>query len=111
MIEIEAVLEPDGTLRSCKVSGHAKAGKKGGDIVCSAVTVLMRTALRVLSNRKGIKLSGGAPERGQMQLEADYDAEGKDFLFAAGVFLIDGLSSVAEEFPQNCKLNIVTRRN
>jgi len=111
MIEIEAVLEPDGTLRSCKVSGHAKAGKKGEDIVCSAVTVLMRTALHVLSGRKGIKLTGGASERGRMQLEADYDEEGKDFLSAIGVFLIDGLSSVAQEYPDNCKLNIVIRRN
>jgi len=111
MIEIEAVLEPDGILRSCRVSGHAKAGKKGEDIVCSAVSVLMRTALHVLSGRKGIRLKGGASERGKILLEAEYDAEGKDFLYATGVFLIDGLSSVAEEFPQNCKLNIVTWRN
>jgi len=110
MIEINAVLEDDGTLRECKAEGHAGAGKAGYDIVCAAVSVLMRTALNVLSERKGITIRGGAPERGQLWLEADYEAEGKDFLFAAGVFLIDGLKSVAQEFPKNCKLVIKSWR-
>jgi len=111
MIEIEAVLEDDKTLRACRVSGHSGAGKTGTDIVCAAVSVLMRTALQTLSGKKGIILRSSAPERGLMWLEADYEAEGRDFLFAIGVFLIEGLSSVAQEFPANCKLNIVTWRN
>ncbi len=108
MIEIEAVVDKDGVLRACKAEGHAGFGKTGTDIVCAAVTVLMRTALNVLSGRKGITVSGGAPGRGQMRLEVDYDAEGKDFLFSAGVFLLEGLSSVAGEFPENCRINIRT---
>jgi uncharacterized protein YsxB (DUF464 family) len=106
VIEIEAILKEDGTLIACKAAGHAGAGKSGTDIVCAAVSVLMRTALSVLSNREGITVNGGAPEKGQMWLEAGYTKEGKDFLFAAGVFLIEGLRSVAQEFPQNCKLSI-----
>ena len=106
MIEIEAVLDSDGILRACKACGHAGAGKAGNDIVCAAVSVLIRTAFNILSNRKGITLRGGAPERGQLWLEAAYEAEGKDFLFAAGVFLIEGLKSVAQEYPQNCRITI-----
>jgi len=106
LIEIEAVLDDDGVLRACKAAGHAGAGKAGTDIVCAAVSVLMRTALISLSNREGITVSGGAPEKGQMWLEVDYNAEGKVFLFAVGVFLIEGLKSVAQEFPKNCRLNI-----
>ena len=110
MIEIEAVLEPDGVLRACKAAGHAGAGKSGTDIVCAAVSVLMRTALSVLSNRKGITVRGGAPEKGCLWLEADYDAaganSGRDFLFAAGSFLMEGLRSVAQEFPNNCKITV-----
>jgi uncharacterized protein YsxB (DUF464 family) len=80
--------------------------KKRYDIVCAAVSVLMRTAFAVLSGKEGIDFKGGAPERGVMWLEADYTAEGKDFLFAAGVFLIEGLRSVAREFPKYCTLTI-----
>jgi len=109
VIEIEAILDGDGVIMTCIAEGHAKAGKAGTDIVCAAVSVLMRTALRVLSDRKGITVRGGAPKPGQMWLEAEYDADGKEFLFAAGVFLVEGLESVAREFPKNCKLTI--RRN
>ena len=110
MIEIEAVLDDEGTLRACKATGHAGAGKAGTDIVCAAVSVLMRTALSVLSGREGITVRGGAPKSGHLWLEADFKAEGRDFLFAAGVFLLEGLKSVAQEFPKNCKLNIRTLR-
>jgi len=109
VIEIEAVLDDDGVLMTCIAEGHAKAGKSGTDIVCAAVSVLMRTAVNVLSGRKGVTVNGGAPRPGQMWLEAGYDADGKEFLSAAGAFLIEGLMSVAEEYPNNCKLNI--RRN
>jgi len=106
LIEIEAVLDENEILRSCKASGHAGAGKTGSDIVCAAVSVLMRTAVRTLSDRKGVTVRYEAPEPGLLFLEADYTAEGKNFLFAAGVFLIEGLASVAEEYPKNCRLTI-----
>ena len=106
MVEIETVLNKDGILKSCRASGHAGAGKTGADIVCAAVSVLLRTAVITLSERKGITVKSGAPEKGQLWLEAGYTAEGKDFLFAAGEYLVNGLSSVAQEYPKNCKLVI-----
>ena len=106
MIGIEAVLDDDGVLRACRASGHSGAGKEGNDIVCAAVSVLIRTAFSTLSGRNGIDIRGGAPEKGQFWLEADYTAEGKEFLFAAGEFLINGLLSVAQEFPKNCNITI-----
>jgi uncharacterized protein YsxB (DUF464 family) len=106
LIEIEAVLDESGVLRSCKASGHARAGRKGTDIVCAAVSVLMRTAVRALSSRKGIMIRYDAPEEGFLFLEANYTAEGKEFLYSAGVFLTEGLASVAEEYPQHCRLTI-----
>ena len=106
MIEIEAILDDDRILRACKASGHSGAGKAGADIICAAVSVLIRTAFSVLSGRDGIDVRGGASEKGQFWLEADYTAEGKEFIFAAGEFLINGLSSVAQEYPENCKITI-----
>ncbi|GHV94097.1 hypothetical protein AGMMS50293_04170 [Spirochaetia bacterium] len=70
----------------------------------------MRSALRALSGRKGIVIRGEAPEPGLLWLEADYTAEGREFLSAAGVFLTEGLASIAEEFPDYCKLIIRTER-
>ena len=123
MIEIEVILDEGGILRACTASGHADAGKTGTDIVCAAVSVLMRTAVRALagggphpptmpsipaagSGRKGITVRYEAPEPGYLALELDYTAEGREFLSAAGVFLTEGLASVAEEYPQHCRLTI-----
>ena len=106
MIEIEAFLDESGVLRSCTASGHAGAGKTGTDIVCAAISVLLRTAVRTLTGRKGIAIRYDAPDPGFLKLEAEYTAEGKDFLFTAGVFLTEGLASVAEEYPKNCTLTL-----
>jgi len=108
VVEVEAVLDSDGVLKACRASGHAGAGKTGTDIVCAAVSVLLRTALGTLSGRKGIVVEGGAPEKGQLWLKAGYEAQGREFLFAVGEFLVSGISSVAQEYPKNCKLVIRT---
>ena len=110
MIQADLILDEAGLLRSCRVSGHAGAGKRGSDIVCAAVSVLTRTLIRVLSGRKGIIIRAEAPERGNFLLEADYTPEGREFLAATGAFLIEGLLSVSAEFPDNCKV-IIERRN
>jgi len=110
MIGIDIIVDETGNLRSCRAAGHAGAGETGADIVCAAVSVLMRSIVRVLSKRKGITIRSGAPEPGRLWLEIDYTAEGSDFLSAAGEFLITGLRSVAEEYPANCKVTIATER-
>ncbi|MDR3342609.1 MAG: ribosomal-processing cysteine protease Prp [Treponema sp.] len=110
MIVIDVVVDDAGLLKSCSVTGHAKAGPKGGDIVCAAVSVLVRTALRTLSGREGIRVRGDAPERGVWWMETDYTQGGSNFLCAAGAFLIEGLESVSAEYPDYCTMHIHTER-
>jgi uncharacterized protein YsxB (DUF464 family) len=101
-----------GLLKSCRVSGHAGAGKRGRDLVCAAVSVLARTALKTLSGREGVMVRGGAPERGLFWIETDFSGGGGDFLAGAGAFLLEGLASVAEEYPDFCEMTIcIERRN
>ncbi|MDR0597732.1 MAG: ribosomal-processing cysteine protease Prp [Treponema sp.] len=106
MIRIEAALDEVGLLRSCRIHGHAGAGPRGGDVVCAAVSVLARTALRVLSRREGITVQGEAPERGVIKMEIDYAGNGREFLSAVGSFLLEGLESVAGEYPDYCVMHI-----
>ncbi|MDR2417646.1 MAG: ribosomal-processing cysteine protease Prp [Treponema sp.] len=109
MIMIDVVLDSAEILTSCRVSGHAHAGLKGGDVVCAAVSILTRTALQILSLAEGIVVRGGPFERGVFLMEIEYTAAGKDTLFVAGAFLIEGLHSVSEEYPDYCTMTI--RRN
>ena len=110
MIQADLVLDKEGLLRACRVHGHAGAGKHGGDIVCAAVSVLTRTIIRVLSGREDITIRGSIPEQGDFSMETDYTPGGRDFLAAAGAFLMEGLLSVEAEFPDYCKV-IIERRN
>ncbi|MDR2516914.1 MAG: ribosomal-processing cysteine protease Prp [Spirochaetaceae bacterium] len=130
MITIDAAVDETGLLVSCVITGHAEAGPKGSDIVCAAVSVLARTAWRTLSGREGIRLWGGAPERGVFRMETGLDGvanngaanngrnggmadEARIFLRAGGDFLLDGLASVSEMYPAYCVMTIrkVKRRN
>jgi uncharacterized protein YsxB (DUF464 family) len=110
LIETKLVLDEAGLLKVCTIKGHGNAGNAGDDVICAAVSVLIRTALRVLSDKPGVTIRGAAPERGALWMEADYTPEGRDFLFAAGLFLTEGLKSVAEDYPGHCKMNIYTER-
>ena len=111
MITIAVVLDKSGLLKSCDIRGHAEAGKRGDDIVCAAVSALIRTAPVVLSGREGIAVRSEAPERGVFTLETEAHSQaGRDFLAAAGSFLVEGLQSVAEEYPGNCKMTITKER-
>ena len=104
MIEIDAAFDAAGLLRSCTVRAA------GGDIVCAAVSILAGTAFRTLSEQEGIQLRGGAAERGRFCMETGYSQEGKDFLKGAGAFLINGLQSVSDLYPEYCTLRIQRRK-
>ena len=110
MIQAELILDGAGLLRSCLVKGHAGAGRAGNDIVCAAVSVLTRTILLVLHQRKDI-IFRAIPEQGNFLMEVlNCDPGGRDFLAGAGSFLIEGLLSVQSEFPGFCNVTI-ERRN
>lgn len=110
MITVDMVLDEAGLLRSCRVEGHAGKGPTGGDVVCAAVSVLVRTALRVLSQTEGITVRGGAPRRGSSWMEADYSGEKAEFLSGVTACLSEGLVSVAHDYPDYCDVRIRTER-
>jgi uncharacterized protein YsxB (DUF464 family) len=110
VIGIGVTVDEERLLISCVISGHAEAGPPGFDVVCSGVSILARTAFRVLSEREGIVLRGGAPGRGVFRMETGYSSGGKEFLAAISAFLMDGFESVAEMYPEFITLSIQTRR-
>lgn len=108
MIVAEVVLDRGGLIKSCRIEGHAGAGPLGADVVCAAVSVLVRTAAATLARARGVEISGFAPERGTSGF--DVHATSAETDFAAGVteFLLEGLRSVAREYPNNCIVRVRT---
>jgi uncharacterized protein YsxB (DUF464 family) len=100
-VSITAVvtLDHSSLLRSLSITGHAEHGTAGYDIVCAAVSVLARTAGAVLSGKPYITASVSAPVRGMLCLDIEYKREGEVYLSVVQEFLLEGLRSVAAEYP------------
>ena len=100
----------NGILLSCKATGHAGYAGRGFDIVCSAVTVLIRTTMEVVSGLPGVKLDSDVSRRGNLSFTVNAD-QPDDFILArliyAGDFLETGLGSVSREYPEYLELKTV----
>ena len=105
MTAVTLVCGRDGVLRSCKAEGHADYAAKGYDIVCAAVSVLMRTAMQTLSETDGVVFHADAMERGFLAFDVAAASEGKrERLICMADFLEHGFVSLQSEYPQFVKL-------
>lgn len=107
MIRVQVSLYPDGCLKRFAASGHARAGREGQDIICAAVTALLRTCARLLSGQPDLKVSGNAPEPGEMQLFL-HDPPGDRLEWIRGItdFLLSGVQDLKAEFPEKLEIEI-----
>ncbi|WP_318664290.1 ribosomal-processing cysteine protease Prp [Treponema sp.] len=108
MTSITLVKAKDGSRLECKASGHAGFAKSGEDIVCSAVTVLMRTAIQVFSETSGVEFKTDTSTRGLLTFSVELkksdsgdSIQNAERISTIGDFLQKGFESLSEEFPQN----------
>lgn len=111
MISVLIERSENGMLLACNAEGHAGYAESGFDIICSAVTVLLRTTLQVLSNTDGVELKTGAEKRGFLSFEVSVpklDSLLEQKLKTAEEFLETGLGAICKEYPKHLKLVIKT---
>ncbi|AEE17202.1 ribosomal-processing cysteine protease Prp [Treponema brennaborense] len=90
----------NGQFRSCRAEGHSGYAPSGSDIVCAAVTVLLRTTLQVLSESFGSAVKTDITSRGNLAFRVDDFAGGKSCrLIYAADFLRSGLTALQNEYP------------
>lgn len=107
MISLSLRVGPGGCLAGFTASGHAGAGRKGEDLVCAAVTVLLRTAAKVLAGEPGLRAVGGSPEPGVMSLALEPPPESKrEWVRGITDTLLRGLSDLDAEYPGRLRLEI-----
>lgn len=111
MIIVAVVYDRSDMIECVSVSGHASGLKKGGNIVCAAVTALVRTAARLLEELPGVDVSGGPGERGEFELCVDVvDKRRVEYVKAVGDYLITGIKDLRDEFPDDCLIEEKQRR-
>ncbi|MGP1576477.1 MAG: ribosomal-processing cysteine protease Prp [Treponema sp.] len=110
MIDIRVELDESGALCAVTASGHAGCAARGYDIVCAAVTILLRTTVSALAD---ISPEVQAEHRGFLHFSI-HSCSQDDIprLRYAADFLWLGISSLAAEYPHAicCKKTENTRR-
>lgn len=97
----------NGALIQCKANGHAGFSKKGSDIVCSAVTILLRTAMQLLSQNENVALKADTLLRGNLAFRVEVKKECPEtelLLKCTADFIRCGIGSLTEEYPENVQL-------
>jgi uncharacterized protein YsxB (DUF464 family) len=104
VIKIKLTLDKVGCVRAVEACGHAGRGPSRGDVVCAAVSVLLRTFAEVLATTNGVTAAVEAPTRGSMAVKAAWQENRAAFVSGVSAFLVEGLDGVAAEYPNNCKI-------
>ena len=100
MTDVLLVCSDDGCVRKVEASGHAGFLKKGKDIVCSAETALLRTALQVLEETAGVKLTKDVSTRGRLCFRVEsIGSASKERLVCIADFVRKGITSLSDEYP------------
>ncbi len=113
MIEALLVVGPGGKLVSASAEGHAGRGARGTDIVCAAVTALLRTTLAVLSGKTEqtagmpLKIDVQTAGRGSLAFRVTaFSDRDEELLKYAGAFLKEGLQALAQEYPDSVHMRV-----
>jgi len=117
VITVVVTLGGRGNLVSASASGHAGKGRPGIDIVCSAVTVLLRTTMVVLAGsvhadgnvarEPGPVIEAETAGRGSLAFRVTaYTERDLPLLGYAAAFLREGLGSLEREYPEAVTMRV-----
>ena len=107
MILVTLSTGKDGALIECKANGHACFSQKGTDIVCAAVTTLLKTSMQVLSQIEEVTLNADTSERGNLAFRVSVNKESdsvKTRLQCTADFIRTGIKSLSASYPENVQL-------
>lgn len=102
MTSVLLICGADGGFVSCKASGHASFAKAGSDIVCAAVSVVLRTVMEMLERTDGITLEADTSSRGFLEFRVASSSDSVLVrLQCVADFIRIAFSSLAREYPRN----------
>lgn len=114
MIAIVLKTKKTGEFISCSATGHSGYAKPGFDIVCSAVSILLKSALKTLENSK-LPVVSKSCGKGDLFFSVSFEGVTKDkytqggrrfVLVCVADFLKNGFEYIANEYSKNCKFSL-----
>ncbi len=116
MVKIRLVSTEENLFSYFESSGHAGMSENGKDIVCSAITILLKTAILTLLSAEeksdSLKLKINTEDRGYLSAKVEsFSEDDQDRLKYLLEFLILGLSSIKAEYSDYLDLKIESANN
>ena len=93
------------------MTGHVSlaAGPRGGNVICAAVTGLVRSCLEVVASAPGIVADGSAGREGKLRVTVgSVDDERRDWLRGVTDVLVSGVRRMATDAPGEVELTEVS---
>ncbi len=109
MIFVRVIREGNGCLRSMHAGGHASdgVGLFGKNVVCSAVSSLLRAFAGAVARRDGVEARGRSSGPGEMDVLIDsVSGDEVDWMEGATSVLVEGLSRLVAEVPNELDVEI-----
>jgi uncharacterized protein YsxB (DUF464 family) len=105
VITIRIKQDERGCIRKCDAKGHSLLNDHGSDILCAAVTILLRTVSRVLYTDRGIGFKGNVPGTGNLGFMVKWIPEPKVArMQGISDFLMRGLKDLEADYPGRLKI-------
>lgn len=105
IIKICFKIDKFGVIVFFEASGHAGSIASGKNIVCGAVTILLRTTYRTFLAKNGTKAVVTAKKEGQLYFQVEeYLPENCQQLKGITDYLLTGLKDMESEYPDYIKL-------
>ena len=103
-----------GRLVELNADGHVglTGGPFGGNVVCSAVTAVIKATLAAIVEHRGVVVDGSAPEAGKIAFQVAA-AEESSYQWLRGVtdVLVAGIRDLASDFPSEIELSVEGKRS
>jgi hypothetical protein len=104
LINVEVTVS-ERKLRCVTADGHAEHGVHGSDIVCAAVTTLLRTTASLLDERRDVLIMGEARSPGSMNLTVEkVEPYLSEWMEGVTDFFLYGLRMIEREYPERIRL-------
>lgn len=102
MINIALTIDKRGCLKEFEAAGHAE------NIVCAAVTMLLRTTAKLVYDNSHIQAAGSKGDPGEMWLKIhSYNHKALDWFLGITEFCVKGLYDLQEEYPEQVLIKYV----
>ena len=111
MIRIVLTFGDSGLLETLTSQGHANRTNEDPSEACAGVSVLLRTAARLLSHTDGIEAVGKADEPGHLELSiTDVSERRREWFIGAVDMVMLGLRDLEREFPDSIQIGTNVRK-